>query len=162
MKLVRNKVFETNSSSCHSVTIAEKTGVYASLPVNEEGIVFIDSGEFGWEQETYSDAATKASYLAVYIRDWAGDKQQDFKEIFEALLKEHTGCDTVEYKEKFWAEEERHWKNGEAYMVKLGGGYIDHQSVEDNDYHYLFENVALLKEFIFNPGSVLETDSDNC
>lgn len=39
--------------------------------------------------------------------------------------------------------------------------YIDHQSVDDNDYRYLFEDPEQLRQFIFNPNSVLITDNDN-
>ena len=143
MKLIRKNVFETNSSSTHSITIANSTGLYSTLPVDENGVVNIISGDFGWEEQEYSDTQTKAAYIAVYIRDWSGDKQDEFRNIFENLLKEVTGCDSVEYEDKFWDSEERSYKNSkgeiESYTQKTGDGYIDHQSVEDNDYHFLFE-----------------------
>lgn len=165
MKLVRNKVFETNSSSCHSISIAESDGIYESLPVSDVGIVNINSGEFGWEQEGYNSSDTKASYIAVYIRDWCKGKEDEFRQIFESLIKEHTGCEEVIYEDNFWDKEERSYRDRDGklvtYMSKIGEGYIDHQSVEDNDYHYLFENPSLLKEFIFNPKSTLTTDNDN-
>ena len=50
MKLIRNSVFETNSSSCHSISIG-KSDVYDSVTPDEDGIIRIKPMEFGWCQE---------------------------------------------------------------------------------------------------------------
>ncbi len=166
-KLIRKGVFETNSSSCHSITIEGKSGVYDDIPtVEKDGSIFIRSGEFGWEIENYDDFGSKASYIAVYIRDWVRDevKKSAFKEIFENIIIETTGCDRVEYENFFWDQEETTYEhNGkiEKYMSSLGEGYIDHQSVESSDYDYLFEDIDKLKNFLFNSNSILHTDNDN-
>jgi hypothetical protein len=44
----------------------------------------------------------------------------------------------------------------------FNNGYIDHQSVEDKDLHYLFKDPMLLKAFIFGKGGLVHTDNDNC
>lgn len=175
-KLIRKQVFETNSSSCHSLSIVDGM-TYNDIPICDNyGVVHINSGEFGWEQETYYNFNEKASYLAVYIRDWTGDKLQEFKEIFENVIKEVSGCDEISYETNFWEKEEVFYditawnsetkqseKTGEkrSYMSNLGDGYIDHQSVESQDLHYLFEDTNQIKSFLFNNNSYLETDNDN-
>jgi len=164
-KLVRKNVFETNSSSCHSITIDNSNGVYNNVPkVDNEGNVFINSGEFGWEIEDYQDFGSKASYLSVYIRDWSNENKDKFKEIFESVLKEVTGCEKVEYEEDFWKQEERSYESDgkiKTYFSSLGDGYIDHQSVEDRDLDYMFENTQTMKDFLFSSNSILQTDHDN-
>lgn len=145
---IRRNVFETNSSSTHSISISmDSEGlVDNTLIPNDEGIVILESIEFGWEQRTYTQASVKASYMWIYVRDWCGDRTDEFFDILKNLIKEQTGCEDV-------------------IMDDDDEGYIDHQSVEDNDYHYLFEdaddNYNLLRNFIFNKYSVLETDNDN-
>lgn len=144
MKQIRSSVFETNSSSTHSLTVGETgSGVMATLWIDEEGKVKIGGGDFGWEQEIYHDAQTKADYLAIYARECYPDDRigsLSLWDILSSVIQTQTGCREVVYE---------------------SDGYIDHQSVEDNDLHGLFESPAQLREFIFNPTSYLETDNDN-
>ena len=49
MRLIRNKVFETNSSSCHSISITSDMELNDIPTPDEYGNLFIESGEFGWE-----------------------------------------------------------------------------------------------------------------
>ena len=175
-KLIRKGVFETNSSSCHSISVNESM-VYNDIPkLDFSGNILLNSGEFGWEVETYHDFESKAAYLIVYIRDWCGDKKEEFKNILESIIKEVSGCESISYEDNFWetekvSYEETTWnsvtkqseKTGEVryYDRNLGEGYIDHQSVEDKDCHFLFENIETLKSFLFNSASYIETDNDN-
>lgn len=48
LKLIRTGVFETNSSSNHSLSLnyGEKKRVYDTLPVNEDGSVIVDCGGY--------------------------------------------------------------------------------------------------------------------
>ena len=67
---VRRKVFETNSSSMHSLTV-EKKGITEYLHVDEdENKVIVNFGEFGWGYETYNDAKTKLSYLITMLAQY--------------------------------------------------------------------------------------------
>ena len=55
-KQTRHSVFETNSSSTHSISIAYSSSVgdlMSILPVNDEGNVVLNGGEFGWADETF-------------------------------------------------------------------------------------------------------------
>lgn len=144
---IRKGIFETNSSSTHSIHIDETTQVYETIMPNEKGYVSLTGGEFGWEQEIYDDPLTKANYLYVYAKDWSGDRSSDFLEILYTVIQEHTGCEAVIFEE-----------DGSDYDPY---GYIDHQSVDGQEYHYLFEDPSKMKQFIFGKGSYLETDNDN-
>lgn len=141
MKQQRNGVFETNSSSTHSITISTNPEHLLDTIIPEiDGTITLGSGDYGWENETYTDARSKADYVTIYIRDWSGPNTEDFKKVFEDLLKAQTGCKEV---------------------ILDDDGYIDHQSIEDHDLDYMFQDVEQLKHFIFNKGSYLDTGNDN-
>lgn len=152
MKQIRMGVFETNSSSTHSITISDEQtdALMDTLPMNESNEVVLTGGEFGWEEESYNDALTKANYLAVYIEQWAGDDSDRLKEMFERIIKEQTGCTEIVYGRV------SRWGDSDPDL-----GYIDHQSVEGYALHWLFESGDDLRNFIFNPESILVTDNDN-
>lgn len=64
---IRLGLFETNSSSTHSIFIAPSSeGIYETLYVHK-GTVHLTGGEFGWEYKKYNDAKTKANYAAVFL-----------------------------------------------------------------------------------------------
>ena len=172
MKKIRKGVFEINSSSCHSISIDNTSLEFEKVNLDENGIFYIYSNDFGWEQEDYSHYSDKCSYLAIYIRDWCGEREQEFRSIFEQCIKDYTQCSEIVYEDLVWDTElatYNHHQTGEecSYMRKLGNSYIDHQSVEDQDYHYLFDKnnpeyvEGELKNFLFNPNSTLTTDNDN-
>ena len=145
-KLIRNSVFETNSSSCHSISIG-KSDVYDSITPDKNGLIVLEPMEFGWEQERYDDPYTKLVYLWIYIKDWSGKEEDDFMETYQRVVCEHTGASRVIMNKG----------NNEWYPH----GYIDHQSVEDRNYHHLFYSDQTLKQFLFDPESWLVTDNDN-
>lgn len=167
MKIIRNKVFEVNSSSCHSISVSDNQATYAQIHLNDEGVFYIGSDDFGWAIDEHTDYSIKCSYLAIYIRDWSGDKLKELKDVYEECIRKYTLCSKIQYEENFWKKELKYYGDGESYLVSLGEGYIDHQSVEDQDYHYLFDIShpdyieGELKDFLFNNNSVLITDNDN-
>ena len=140
---VRNNVFETNSSSCHSISVhSGNADMYQTLyPDHKEGVLTFTGGEFGWEFAKYHDAITKAEYLVTLFKVHGKSDQ----ELFERVVLDHTGATRIEYDIK-----------GEYDVA-----YIDHQSTEDPSkpiFHLTYET---MKDFIFNPDSVLMTGNDN-
>lgn len=141
MKLIRNNVFETNSSSCHSITLSNDVCIFDTLYPNDDGNIILTGGQFGWEEEEYSDAFTKANYAAVDLFN-----NEEKRRMFIDVIKEHTGCNDVVF------DFSLDWNNDEY-------SYIDHQSCGTvSDY---CNNKEELKNFIFNPNSILTTDNDN-
>lgn len=146
--LLRTSCFETNSSSCHTVAVAAQPATFETVHPNENGEIVIQPGEFGWEEDYYYDSYSKLSYLLVYIRDWTGsDKQDAFRNTLDKVVFDHTGAKLVFEDEP----DPEGWANG----------YIDHQSVEDSDLHYLFQSEDALKNFVFGTDSYIQTDNDN-
>lgn len=144
MKKIRQGVFETNSSSMHSVHIAEssKDTIYKTINPNEEGVIEISSGKYGWDEETFSSVNDKASYAFTYTQ--YGDEER-LIEMLRSVIKKHTGCNEVVF-----------LKTSDEYYPK---GYIDHQSTEV--LNEAFSSEESLKEFLFNPESYFQTDNDN-
>lgn len=98
---IRKNVFETNSSSTHSICIT-KTNNLLAIP---EKVVF-KLAYFGWEKEIYSDTEHKASYLYSAIKEI---EKYDNKEkarkwldfIGETLLKNNVDYEFID-DEKFY------------------------------------------------------------
>ncbi len=142
MKKTRVAVFETNSSSTHSISIASSGDLTDRLLVEDDGACQIYPGEFGWEEETFWDATSKASYCLTYCKQ---SGRVECEEMLKRVIMERTGASEVlfmEYPDRYYP-----W------------GHIDHQSHEVCE--EAFQNEENLAAFIFNPKSYLRTDNDN-
>lgn len=161
---VRRNVFETNSSSMHSLSIAKK-GVTEYLHVDEyTNKVITEFGEFGWGYEEYNDPETKLSYLVTMLVETHSDcysleelyNTEDFKKIND-IVAARCECDGVEINEKITQMVSF---DGKKYDWNSHEGYIDHQSVEAID--TLLERYnCTIEEFIFDKGITLVIDNDN-
>ena len=136
--IVREGIFETNSSSCHSFSLAYplkgRFWNLRKLPVDSSGGVYqVEPNEFGWDYESYSDAATKISYAATQYQD-----SPDLLEHLEKVIKEvHPYITKVDFS-------------------KVSEGYIDHQSVDP-----AFIPQDALKAWLFDGAATLVIDNDN-
>ena len=63
MQKIRKNVFETNSSSTHSICIAKDMELI--IPTS----IHFEFGEFGWEVDTLSSVYEKASYLYTGLHE---------------------------------------------------------------------------------------------
>ena len=158
-------VFETNSSSSHSVSVAlaENDKVLkCRLPItDEEGkkVIYVDPGEFEWEIESYSDAETKLSYLITVLFELVkkdkmhlsllhnlGTKKKELYDKLERIVCDFCGADEIIVR-----------SINDSWNPF---GSIDHQST-DVALNVLNEDDDYILNFIFNPNSVLYTDNDN-
>lgn len=133
---IRSKVFETNSSSTHSIAIADDTdGILDTLIPDDNGVIVLSGGEFGWSWDKFNDAYTKANYCAV---DAAKDPAK-IRMLIDAII-QHTGAKKV--------------------SINIDSNSdIDHQSVGTSA--PTFADLDVLINFIFNPKSWLFTGNDN-
>lgn len=144
--LVRDGVFETNSSSCHSFT-SNNSETLTSLHSNTEdgnGYYCSMSSDFGWEQDEYFMPDAKLEYLCL-LCSFDNSVNYERMELIKAMFKDHTGLDLI--------------------VNENPTGYVDHQSHDIIDPLFapdLFESVnENLKRFVFDPGWILKTDNDN-
>ena len=149
MKQIRSSVFETNSSSSHSISISSTGAIDTTLIPNDDGILLIGPGAnetgFGWEIASYYDAETKAVY--AYLQALYSKSQEYMNMLYKVIL-DQTGADEVIFtlSDSF---------NDDDY------GYIDHQSAIYETPFEPFDSEEDLKNFIFNKSSELQTDNDN-
>ena len=133
-KLIRKGVFETNSSSSHSIAIAteDKEFVLDTIYPDQNGVITVRGDEFGWEWFKHNDAETKASYVAQ-----SHSNDDNVLETLEYVIKEQTGAEKV-------------------IFVGLNDGYVDHDS-----YGVAPKTAHEMKNFIFNKNSWLFGGNDN-
>jgi len=152
----RTGIFETNSSSTHSITIEGGEYIPDMLDITSWGTVVIYPGEFGWDECTYRDAITKASYALTWIKCMESSYDATPKQVqtWSDMLKKVI-LDTDDQ-----AKEVAFEKSTSKYHE---WGYIDHQSIEGDGGvgAEAFESEKNLRDFIFNRKSVLITDNDN-
>lgn len=147
MQLIRQQCFETNSSSCHSISLANKPAEFDTLypTVRNSRVLNIDLAdyEFGWEEEDYTDPEAKLAYLLIDIGYLDNPDSLEAKAV-SAVVKEHTGC-----------------KLSVTQREGSYGGYIDHQSQGTCRDSGVLSSDEAIKSFIFSRDSVLTTDNDN-
>lgn len=162
---IRNAVFETNSSSSHSVTVdqAELADYGLSKEVLREGVIrgTLQSNAYGWAWRRFYDPGSKIAYLMLqlaggYMPDGADELQatDDHVELFKNassrveylidVVEEATGC--------------RFELNRDDASLDYGFS-IDHDSAGVG-LDLIGEKEDLLK-FIFGKNSYLETSNDN-
>lgn len=166
---IRTGVFETNSSSSHSITLCiSPVSSMDKIPLTEDGEARIYPGEFGWGISDHNDAPTKASYCLVHAMstlpretiemDDNGDSDEPPKpphatqaelklplvQMLERVIKRGTKCEQVKFVPDSGYDR---W------------GYIDHQSTDVP--YTVFTDEDTLFRFIFNPRSELHIDNDN-
>lgn len=165
-KTIRYGMFETNSSSCHSVTVKGKYNKddYV-LIANHSGVISVSLDEYGWDGDPCYDFDSKLAYAMSmvlhteypnfnhYDEDFVVDQEvledlNGYKMLLNAI-KERCKCNQIVIK--------RH--NMDYYPY----GYIDHQSYEDYDslQDFLDDWNVDVDRFLFDDGVVVHIDNDN-
>lgn len=172
MKQIRRKIFETNSSSSHSLTISNKGELEDfNLPLNENGEVLMTFGEFGWGEDSCVNQYEKLQYLLTMVKETELEKLDvnknsnpyelfynldGFKAINKVIKQYCNGVIIAENELSIKPYNEGHYISSE--------GYIDHESCED--YSSLEDFLSYIgigiKEFIFNSKYEMKISNDNC
>jgi hypothetical protein len=149
-KLIRKSVFETNSSTCHSLVINRNgvDSVYSRLYPNENGVVEIYCGYYFGRGNTIriNDPERKAAFLMVgcHRSGWNFNTDSDrIKELVIEAIKKNSMAD-------------------EVVFDCLEDGFIEFTSdfdVEDNEdfiYNFIFDK----NTFLFLQGDEYDEDED--
>lgn len=173
---IRFGVFETNSSSCHTITVSFKNVTerlsfkalheYQSWDYdgNKSNIdtVKLSFGEYGWGPDVVYGEIDKTKYLLTMV-----GMLENFKNEEEFYQTEGFKTINEVIKEKTPYENGIKMTNGSFNNSKWDhfiDGYIDHQSSTD-DYKSLQDfcetNNITVEEFIFNPEVFVMVDNDN-
>lgn len=145
-KQIREGVFETNSSSTHSICIAKN----AQLELPKE--LHFEFGEFGWEQNTLDSLQEKASYL--YTGLIAEKRKKDADKIFKILKSK----DIKVTSEKAVRVESTHTK---GYFYYENSGYVDHSDRLKEFHDAICSDENKLMNYLFSPLSFIKTGNDN-
>lgn len=169
---IRSSVFETNSSSTHSVSISNKNSYYYDkdcLEIDWDNRVHVRFGEFGWEKAYYSLPYNKLQYIVTMLVETEGRNVSTVDELFETsgfklindAVANYCGCDGI------WIDSEMNMRSyvwGENEKVYIShDGYIDHQSHEDYNsvQDFLDYYDVDIAKFIFDESVCVITDNDN-
>lgn len=152
---VRKSVFETNSSSMHSLTVTRRK---PDLKQSEDmEPITVGLGEYGWGYETLDWWMEKADYLGVECTTTRYRKDEETGEYgYETFLSE----DNIERRNILKAALRMRFSNVE--IIFKTEGYIDHQSSGDiwdiimGDKH----PVSKCHEIIFGDARII-IDNDN-
>lgn len=135
---IRRNLFETNSSSVHSIVITKEPNV--SIPES----LHIIRKEFGWENRTYVNVENRVSYLYTGILGCFKNEEQ---ESYVNRL--------IEFLEKFGIEVEiDHDNDSDWYGIDHVDELLDFIKDIFNDEDYLFN-------YLFSPTSYIMTGNDN-
>lgn len=151
MKTIRNNVFETNSSSMHSFTIAD-TPIGDNAGVTLE---FYANGEYGWGGDTVNTPDTLLDYAGVAFSCIVESKKEWNQAVKNVIKYFKTRGVTIINKVSYDAKDE--WNHVP--------GYIDHQSGpwEDDECQEIanmFYNPETLYNFVFGNSEII-IDNDN-
>lgn len=165
MKVIRNSVWETNSSSMHTVSINGKKGItkYAFVGDSESLAVYLD--EYGWSGPDCDDFISKLGYAMCMVLmteypdfhywDEHGftvnqtvlESLDGYQLLLNAVRTQFPDCKEIVIK-----------KNGWYYPY----GYIDHQSCGYHSLKDFFEDWDLdVERYLFDYGVVVHIDNDN-
>lgn len=135
---IRRNLFETNSSSVHSIVITKEP--LSNIPES----LCITRKEFGWENRTYVNIENRVSYLYTGILGCFKNEEQ---ESYVNRL--------IEFLEKFGIEVEiDHDNDSDWYGIDHVYELIDFIKDIFNDEDYLFN-------YLFSPTSYIMTGNDN-
>ena len=170
MRTIRNSVFETNSSSMHSISFASDAPI-----VTVKELYINASGEYGWEITDYSDPNSKLDYATIAFllkarSDIKSELEEDMKDYIDEKLQNVVDCFAshgviVEFAEDMYKVNSKRY-NTTVYIQVAISGYIDHQSAPyaDRDSaqvaRWFADDPEELFKFVFN-SSYIHTDNDN-
>lgn len=183
MKQVRKSVFETNSSSTHSLLISGRD------EYDYEISAVLEYGEYGWGFDTLVTPTTKAEYLLTLVQ-YQDSVRQEFPDFVyypqdKSLIEEYEKknkerdekiCEILQnHRYTRWILESLKEVSGMSHSLSIENdwyptGYIDHQSLEPDIFYkqgiYLFDMDEkdfknTVKEIVFNKSYVIYIDNDN-
>ena len=156
---IRNSVFETNSSSMHSLVIKKSGGYYTDKELHED--LWLHNGKWDiWNNEKITFGRhpfrclgtfeSKVRYAIASLCAWKEDKVEKFEEI-EALVTEIIpDCWSIELPKVSWG-----WDDDDD-DAKISYGYVD---VDILTPFLKNENISL-KEFLTNKRYAVIVDGD--
>ena len=170
--ILRHAVFETNSSSCHSLALIKSENgerslskLYTDYQLDKNGNLHFNAGEYGWGFDVLSDFQSKLDYVMTYaIRKGS---YYDFLDLMKSLH-DVTQFNKLYYCDQlvgYWNEEENKFKFSDYYSdvddleYDIGDAYIEHDSLDL--LNGIIEDEDKLKNLLFVKESEIVIENDN-
>jgi len=150
---IRRGVFETNSSSTHSISLTfNDDELTDTLPLDENGDLLIVREDFTGIEFQITGAISKAALLATYIRVHGDDK---IMERFEDVLKERTGARKIFYDIRFFKQ-----LNGQPantfYCPDIEDTYYYNDDDDEVSFTDILKSKKRIAKFIFGKENMIE------
>lgn len=144
---IRRNVFETNSSSVHSIVVCNE-----ALDDNHAPFIFFQLGNFGWSMDVLDDDWSRASYFYTAACQLRRHDVKD--EIIELLAPFNIDCSFDE-------------ENPPQYVDYGGFHYLDNGNIDHVDecqefVDTLMNDGEMLARFLLDDRSFVVTGNDNC
>ena len=168
--IIRHGVFETNSSSCHSLALTKGDNnklskLYTDYQLDKNGNLHFNAGEYGWGFDVLSDFQSKLDYVMTYVIIKGSD--YDFLNLIKALH-DVTQFNHLYYFDQlvgYWSEEENKFKFSDYYSDvddlerDIGHAHIDPDSFDL--LNGIIQNEDQLKNLLFVKESEIVIENDN-
>ena len=174
--ILRNSVFETNSSSCHSLALAKGDNgeassaatlskLYTDYQLDENGNLHFNVDCYGWEFDVLSNFQQKLAYVMTYAI--LKGSYYDFLDLMKSLH-DVTQFNQLYFRDQlvgYWDDEENQFKFSGHYSDvddlerNIGDAYIDHDSLDL--LNGIIKNEDQLKNLLFVKESEIVIDNDN-
>jgi len=133
MVKIRKSIFETNSSSSHSLSLGNLQEGDDTVDSFREGEITLGIGEYGWEWKDYEHWHEKADYITILMNQY---QNGDIDNLIKAI----------------------HRKYPNVELTFSDSGYVDHGS---NYWEDWMNDEDQLFIFLFGNGGI-STGNDNC
>jgi len=143
MKTIRKSVFETNSSSTHSICISKK------MPEKLPKEITFEAGQYGWEIDEVFDTA---SYLYTALFNESTQLETDLAHIASVLEKHGIQYDFKPVQMQF---------NSYSKKLKVVDVWIDHSNQLADFLKDIMSDDDRLLRFLCAPDSKILTGNDN-
>ena len=151
-KVIRRGIFESNSSSSHSLIITKNTEIedFSNFRLREDGTL-----EIWWDRDLEFDRSPEAPLIDFYgrlkylIASYSNDEEK-INEIAETVKELIPGCTGIKFPKQY------RWRDDKEYIYY---GYVDHQS-SGILHRYLSKYNVSFKEFLTNKKYIIILDGD--
>jgi len=179
MKKIRFGVFETNSSSTHSISINGQLNSeilplkiqqfqkdYVDIFDDKIHISLDEECEFGWGYQSITNSWGKFSYAIMMVIETEGNECKTIEDVYNTegfLLIQSLFDKKIIIEDDSWHQEEYTRSDGKVCRYVEHSGYIDHQSCEDYSSlkYFLYVNGITIEDFIFDENVELIISNDN-
>lgn len=168
--IIRHSVFETNSSSCHSLALAKgengkPSKLYTDYKLDENGNLHFNVGEYEWGFEVLSDFQSKLAYVMTYVI-----RKGSYYDFLDLMKVVH---DVTQFNQLYYLDQLVGYWDEEENVFKFSGYYSDmddlerdigHAHIEPNSSDLLngiIEDEDKLKNLLFVKDSEIVIENDN-